>query len=118
MPAAPSLKVCPQCGEHYTPEHTFCSRDGSSLRSPDSANPFMGSVLAGRYHVLSKLGEGGMGQVYLAEHVNLKNRVAVKVIQRALLGDSQALARFTREARNASSIAHPHVATVFDFGEA
>ncbi len=58
-----------------------------------------------------------MGQVYLAEHVLMKRRSAIKVMRPALVGDAEALQRFTREAENASKLSHPNVASIFDFGE-
>ena len=58
-----------------------------------------------------------MGQVYLAEHVRMKRKSAIKIMRSALVGDVEALQRFTREAENASQIAHPNVAAIFDFGE-
>src|SRR4029077_18854337 len=64
-----------------------------------------------------KLGEGGMGQVYLAEHVRLKRKSAVKVMHPVMTNDADALGRFNREAANASQIDHPNVAAIYDFGE-
>jgi serine/threonine-protein kinase len=77
----------------------------------------VGSVIAERYHVLRKLGEGGMGQVYLAEHVKMGRHSAVKVMHPAMVHDADALGRFNREAANASRIDHPNVAAIYDFGE-
>ena len=77
----------------------------------------IGSIIADRYHVLEKLGEGGMGEVYLAEHVRIKRKVAVKVMRRWMSADAVALGRFHREAENASQISHTNVATIYDFGE-
>src|SRR5438045_5618745 len=64
-----------------------------------------------------RLGEGGMGKVYLAEHVKMNRHCAVKVMNGALLNDSDSAQRFAREASNASRIIHPNVAAVFDYGE-
>jgi serine/threonine-protein kinase len=74
-------------------------------------------VLAERYHMLKRLGEGGMGKVYLAEHVKMNRQCAVKVMNSALLNDSDSAQRFAREASNAARIIHPNVAAVFDYGE-
>jgi len=76
-----------------------------------------GGILAGRYRILRKLGEGAMGAVYLGEHLRMGRRDAIKVISRNMAGSAEALARFEREARNASFINHPHVCQIYDFGE-
>jgi serine/threonine protein kinase len=67
--------------------------------------------------VLKKLGEGGMGQVYLAEHVKMGRKSALKVMHPGMKSDVDAVSRFNREAANASRIAHSNVAAVYDFGE-
>jgi len=75
------------------------------------------AVLAGRYRILRKLGEGAMGAVYLGEHLRMGRKDAIKVISRTMAGSAEAVARFEREARNASFINHPHVCQIYDFGE-
>jgi hypothetical protein len=67
--------------------------------------------------VLRKLGEGGMGQVYLAEHVKMGRKSALKVMNPSMVKDADSISRFNREAANASRINHPNVADVYDFGE-
>lgn len=111
-------KVCPQCGAEYELNQKFCSNDGATLRLGDSAAALEGAVIAGRYRILRRLGEGGMGRVYLAEHLRMKRRDALKVMQPRLAEDAAAVQRFSREAMNASRIDHPHVAAVYDFGDA
>jgi serine/threonine-protein kinase len=81
------------------------------------AESLVGQILADRYRILSALGEGGMGRVYLAEHVRMGRQCAVKVISPALASTEAAVARFNREAANASQINHPNVVQVYDFGE-
>ena len=111
-----AAKICPQCGTEYTSDVRFCPRDGATLRAPKS-DDLVGQVVADRYHIVSKIGEGGMGQVYLAEHVRMKRKSAVKVMSPRLAQDPDAIQRFNREASNACQIAHPNVAAVYDFGE-
>ena len=77
----------------------------------------IGHVIADRYQVLSLLGQGGMGRVYLAEHVRMGRKSAVKVMSPQLAGSADAVARFHREAANACRINHPNVAIIYDFGE-
>lgn len=75
-----------------------------------------GAVLHGKYRVGRQLGEGGMGAVYLAEHVGIGREVALKVVRPDLLADPTAADRFVREARAAGGIQHRHVVNVTDFG--
>ena len=76
----------------------------------------MGGVIADRYRVEARLGEGGMGVVYLAEHVHMRKRFAVKVLHREMTHDEQIVARFERESIAASRIEHPNVVAAKDFG--
>jgi tetratricopeptide (TPR) repeat protein/predicted Ser/Thr protein kinase len=69
------------------------------------------------YRILSLLGEGGMGTVYLAEDVRLGRRVAVKIPHAAPAAHNLYHARFLREARSISALSHPNIATLFDYGE-
>ena len=112
-----SLKICPQCGAEYELDQRFCPQDGTTLRLQNGTGDLVGSIVADRYHVLRKLGEGGMGQVYLAEHVKMGRKSALKVMNPAMMKDADAISRFNREAANASHINHPNVANVYDFGE-
>jgi tetratricopeptide (TPR) repeat protein len=70
------------------------------------------------YRVVGKLGEGGMGVVYLAEDIVLGRRVAIKTLGTRTGGEDQHFrARFLREARSVSALTHPHIATIYDYGE-
>ncbi len=111
------MKVCPVCSREYPDEIRFCQHDGTTLRGVTPASSLVGQVIADRYHVMKKLGEGGMGQVYLAEHVKMGRKSAIKVMSPAMMHDPDAIARFNREAGNASKITHPNVCAVYDFGE-
>jgi serine/threonine-protein kinase len=70
----------------------------------------------GNYRVLSLLGEGGMGAVYLAEHPGIGRRVAVKVLHKQYSGDEQLLGRLLNEARAANAIRHPNIIEILDSG--
>ena len=110
-------KVCPQCASEYETTDRFCPKDGSPLRPKAGGDPLVGRVIADRYLVLALLGEGGMGRVYLGEHVKMNRQCAIKVMSPTLVNDAESLQRFAREASNAARILHPNVAAVFDYGE-
>ncbi len=76
----------------------------------------IGSVLSERYHILDVIGDGGMGRVYLAEHVSLRRKLAIKVLKPELAQHEANVDRFLQEARAASMIAHPNVVDITDFG--
>lgn len=81
------------------------------------ADAIVGTVVAERYLITELLGEGGMGKEYLGQHVKLPRRAAVKVLHQNMVREADAVARFNREATNASKIDRERVARVFDFGE-
>ncbi|MEO6598952.1 MAG: protein kinase [Polyangiaceae bacterium] len=83
----------------------------------DHNDAMIGTLAAGRYRVLRLLGEGGMGQVYLAEHVAIEKRVALKVLRAQYAARGEIVTRFQQEAISASRIKHPNVLDVFDFGQ-
>ena len=111
------MKICPVCATEYRDDVRFCPNDGQTLRSSGPTQNLVGQVLADRYHIMKKLGEGGMGQVYLAEHVKMGRRSAIKVMNPSMVHDPEAVARFNREAANASRISDAHVCAIYDFGE-
>jgi serine/threonine-protein kinase len=83
-------------------------------RSPD---PIVGQHLAGRYEVVRKIGEGGMGAVYEARHLKIDKRVAVKVLLDKYVQKADVVARLEQEARLASAIGHENIVDITDFGE-
>lgn len=73
--------------------------------------------MVGKYKILELIGSGGMGRVYLAEHVIMRRRVAVKVLPRAKSADPSALGRFQREARAVAALKHPNIVQAYDIDE-
>jgi eukaryotic-like serine/threonine-protein kinase len=86
-------------------------------QGPTHTDPLLGTVVAGRYRVIKPLGEGGMGVVYLAEHIAIEKRVALKVLRAEYAHKGEIVTRFQQEAISASRIKHPNVLDVFDFGQ-
>jgi eukaryotic-like serine/threonine-protein kinase len=95
--------------------------DGKSRRGPAVTEAdgdfYAGKTLAGRYRIERRLGAGGMGVVYLAEHVGLEKRVAVKIMIGDFHDRSEVIGRFVQEAKAASKIGHENIVDITDSGE-
>jgi serine/threonine-protein kinase len=96
---------------------TAAPEPGIVMQSQAPSDPLIGTTVAGRYKVLKLLGEGGMGQVYLAEHSAIEKRIALKVLRAEYAHKGEIVTRFQQEAISASRIKHPNVLDVFDFGQ-
>src|ERR1041384_194077 len=107
---------CSTCGAIYHKDFPRCPVDGAEVVMTDR-DPMLGAII-GHYTIARLVGEGGMGRVYLAHHMNLPNkRYAFKVLLGDHTASSMMRARFTREAERASQLDHPNVARVVDFGQ-
>jgi serine/threonine protein kinase len=119
---------CPHCGAENGDDARFCgtcgqtvaatepSRSGHALpatRAPDMA----GREIGGRYRILAKLGEGGMGAVYRGEQMSLKRTVAIKLLRPELSADAALVRRFNTEAELAARLSHPNTVNIYDFGQ-
>src|SRR5262245_43935698 len=89
---------------------------GATSYLPPQTDPMLGQVLAGRYLIQKKLGEGGMGAVYLATHNVLEKQVALKVLHGEFARKPDLVERFMQEAKAASRIRHENVIDISDFG--
>lgn len=95
----PTYKACPFCGEAVT----------------DFLRKHLEEPIDGKYRIISRLGIGGMGEVYKVEHIHLHAARVVKLMRPAISKSEDSNDRFMREARLATRIQHPNVATLFDF---
>jgi len=124
--------ICPHCQASAIDSAKFCPKCGGGLTStmPAQAAPtatatidetplanLVGKMIGGRYRVLAKLGQGGMGTVFRAEQVSLRRMVALKVLDPALFTGREHVQRFHAEAETAAKLSHPHTVTLYDFGE-
>ncbi|HEY3103653.1 MAG TPA: protein kinase [Pyrinomonadaceae bacterium] len=109
------MKVCPVCDRKYPDSMTLCSAEAAVLKRLE--DPLIGQTLAGKYRIEKLIKTGGMGSVYRGKHVLMDKTVAIKVLRPSLASDDAVVARFSREAKAASRISHPHAVSVTDFGE-
>ncbi len=77
----------------------------------------VGQVLGGRYRLVKKLGEGGMGEVYAGQHVHIDKSFAIKLLRPEIVSNKEAVKRFYQEAQSSSSIKHRNIIAIEDFGE-
>ncbi len=113
------MKVCPQCGKAFDDSSDVCAVDHTELTLIDPADPdpMLGRLLDGRYRLIRKIGQGGMGAIYRAVHTGISRTCAVKLLTSLSTGNDDAIARFKREAKNSSRIDNVHAVTIHDFGQ-
>src|SRR5215510_14808337 len=83
----------------------------------DAPQPSLIGQTVGHYRIVSLLGKGGMGEVYLGEDTALQRKVALKLLPAALTADRERLQRFQQGARNTSALNHPNIITIYEFGQ-
>ncbi|MBX3206441.1 MAG: protein kinase [Labilithrix sp.] len=113
----PLTRRCTSCNELYPADFLVCPRDATPLVAVAGADadPLVGALVGETYQIVRVVGEGGMGRVYEARHLRLKERrFAVKCLHSDLARNAEMAARFLREAETASSIKHDNVVDVFD----
>src|SRR3954463_4443129 len=102
---------CVGCSGEVQLEDTFCARCGAPV-----TDPFIGTIVGERYRIVSRIGIGGMGAVYRAQHTMMRRDLAIKVLLPEPAGKGEFARRFEREAESASRLTHPNIITVTDFG--
>ena len=105
------MSSCGGCNAEVQLQDTFCPLCGAPV-----TDPFIGTIVGERYRIVSRLGVGGMGAVYRAEHTMMRRDLAIKVLLPELGGKEEFARRFEREAESASRLTHPNIITVTDFG--
>ncbi len=106
------MKYCTVCKTKYDDSVSFCATDGEVLE--DDPSSIVGTVLDGQYKIESLLGKGGMGAVYLARHILLGDRVAIKILPPEVRNNAEWLRRFRREGQAARRFRHANAVTVYD----
>jgi serine/threonine protein kinase len=106
---------CPRCKLRYRSDVTHCLMDGEALVRIE--DPWLGRSIAGRYLVVEKIGDGGMGSVYRGRHQVIDREVAIKFLHPRHTQDPKSRQRFLGEARAANQINHENIIDITDFGE-
>ena len=106
------MKYCTICKAKFDDSVSFCPTDGEVLE--DDPSSIVGTVLDGQYNIESLLGKGGMGAVYLARHILLGDRVAIKILPPEVRNNAEWLRRFRREGQAARRFRHANAVTVYD----
>ncbi|MBI1940178.1 MAG: serine/threonine protein kinase, partial [Acidobacteria bacterium] len=110
------MKSCPTCEATYPNAYAVCPQDGTPLVDVTAWSP--GTLVRGKYRIISKVGQGGMGAVYKALHVAFDEMRALKVISRELMTDELFVKRFKHEAVITRKLQHPNAVRVDDIDEA
>jgi len=95
------------CATEYRDDVRFCPNDGQTLRSSGPTQNLVGQVLADRYHIMKKLGEGAWARLYLAEHVKMGRRSAIKVMNPPWCTTPKPWPAFNREAATPAHLGRP-----------
>ena len=116
------MQICPQCSSRFEDSEAVCPKDGSPLVKlrPSQAlkvDPLLGRRIKDTYLITSRIGVGGMGTVYKAVQERLGREVAIKVLPEHASETEEAVLRFHREARSASSLSHPNTIIIHDYGQ-
>ena len=110
---------CQSCGVELATWAGKCPSCGGTAQMVIKApqDPMLGKLIGGKYKVTKKLGQGGMGSVYLAENVGIGQRVAIKFLNPSFFGEETVVARFLNEARSYGALTHPNAVQLHEHGQ-
>ncbi len=110
--------ICQSCGTEYEAEVPVCPSCGATetIRL-NKTDRMIDRMIAGRFKIIRKLGQGGMGAVYLAEQVGIGHRVAIKFLKSEFSTDAEIARRFLNEAKSYAKVVHPNAVTFHEFGQ-
>ena len=111
--------ICQACGAEHSVESGKCPECGAThtIRLKAVSDRMIDRVIKDKYKIIRKLGQGGMGAVYLAEQVGIGHRVALKFLKSEFSSDAEIARRFLNEAKSYARVAHPNAVTLHDFGQ-
>ncbi len=109
------MRYCPACTTEFDDAVEVCPTHQTKLQMLDEWGP--GAIVKGSYRIVGKIGRGGMGIVYRAQHTSLHDARALKVMRSDLAADPQFSQRFLQEAHTAIQLLHPHSVRIFDLGQ-
>jgi serine/threonine protein kinase len=109
------MKLCLRCNSHYDDGQEVCPTDEAELISVGN-DALIGTIVGDRYRILCAIGRGAMGIVYEAIQISTGREMAIKVLQNFHETSQESVKRFRREAQTVSTLKHPNIVTLFDYG--
>jgi serine/threonine-protein kinase len=111
--------ICQGCGAEHSSWGGKCPHCGTSetIRLAPATDRLVDRVVKGKFKIIRKLGQGGMGAVYLAEQLGIGHRVAIKFLKAEFSTDAEIARRFLNEAKSYALVAHPNAVAFHDFGQ-
>lgn len=110
------MKICPTCQTQYPDQLKFCGQDGAPLQAMVAADPLVGAVIGGTFRLVEKLGAGGFGTVYRAQHERMPMAAAIKLLSPNRALDADMVGRFQQEVAALAVLQHPNIVRVLDHG--
>lgn len=109
------MKLCLRCNLHYNEQQQICPNDSAELVSVGD-DALIGTIIGERYKILCVVGRGAMGIVYKGIQISSGREMAIKVLQNVHETSAESVKRFRREAQTVSTLKHPNIVTLFDYG--